>query len=189
MDRFISMGIATLFALTAAACAGEPREEVETEAPEAETAAALTVPGWMQVDRAARTVTLQIIAGQTPDNNRWNFNGMSHGNATVVVPQGYSVTIRFENRDPANPHSVGVDSRTGNFPATFDSPTPVFEGAITSGAASLTDATQPGESETITFTADRAGDYSLVCYVPAHAVTGMWIGFRVSADGQAGLGT
>lgn len=188
MDRVISMGIATLFALGSVAC-GEPAEQVETEAPDVEPAEALTVPGWMQVDRDARTVSLHIVAGQTPDNNRWNFNGYSHGNATLVVPEGYTVTLHFENQDPANPHSVAVDSRTGNFPATFDSPAPVFEGAVTSGATSLTDATKSGESETITFTADRAGDYSLVCYVPAHAVTGMWIGFRVSADGQAGLQT
>jgi uncharacterized cupredoxin-like copper-binding protein len=45
----------------------------------------------------------------------------------------------------------------------------------------------PGESETITFTASQAGEYSLVCYVPGHAMIGMYVHFNVSADGEAGV--
>lgn len=195
MDRIVRTGMAALIGLALVACGGaETGEEMEgEETATAETgvseaaAGRLSTPGWMQVDNGARTVTLDITAGETDANNRWNFNGYANGNATVVVPQGYEVTVNFRNADPANPHSLGIDSRTGNFPATFDSPAPVFEGAITPDAASMTDATQPNESATITFTASQAGSYSMVCYVPAHAVTGMWIGFEVSADGQAGV--
>jgi uncharacterized cupredoxin-like copper-binding protein len=50
----------------------------------------------------------------------------------------------------------------------------------------MQEATQPGASESISFTADAAGAYTLVCYIPAHAATGMWINFTVSADGAAG---
>ena len=46
---------------------------------------------------------------------------------------------------------------------------------------------QPGESETITFVAGEAGRYSLVCLVPAHAVSGMWIGFEVSPELEPGV--
>jgi uncharacterized cupredoxin-like copper-binding protein len=52
----------------------------------------------------------------------------------------------------------------------------------------MTDATAPGGgAETITFTASDAGEYSLVCLIPAHAATGMWMGFTVSAAGEAGV--
>lgn len=201
MNRILHTSTAALFGLALVACGGgetgQETEATETAAGmEEETAAggaaatALSMPDWMTVDNDARTVTLDIVSGEDQANNRWNYNGYANGEVTVVVPQGYEVTIDFRNADPNNPHSVGIDSRTGgNWPATFDDPTPAFDGAITSGAASMTDATQPNASETITFTADQAGSYTMVCYVPAHAATGMWIGFEVSADGEAGLRT
>ena len=45
----------------------------------------------------------------------------------------------------------------------------------------------PGSTETITFVADAAGDYTLVCYVPGHTAVGMWIYFRVTSDGSVGV--
>ena len=45
----------------------------------------------------------------------------------------------------------------------------------------------PGESETITFVASEAGSYSLICYIPEHALTGIYVPFTVSADGEAGF--
>jgi uncharacterized cupredoxin-like copper-binding protein len=53
----------------------------------------------------------------------------------------------------------------------------------------MTKATQPKQSETLKFTAARAGDYTLNCFIPGHALTGMWIRFDVSADGKAGVTT
>jgi len=69
----------------------------------------------------------------------------------------------------------------------FDDPQPVFEGAMTENPTDMASATMPGESESITFVADAAGEYTMVCYTPAHAATGMWIFFTVSAEGEAGL--
>lgn len=199
MNRILHTSIAAAFGLALVGCGGG-EQEIEVAEGMAETGAgemaegaagsALSMPAWMQVDRNARTVTLDIVAGQGNANNRWNFNGHANGDATVVVPQGYEVTLNFENADPNNPHSVAIDARTGgSWPATFDNPTPAFEGATTSGAASMTEATQPNESETITFTAAEAGSYTMICYVPAHAATGMWIGFEVSAADEAGVRT
>jgi plastocyanin len=150
-------------------------------------AAALTTPDWFQVDHDAQTVTMDIIAGSTSANNYWNFQGFHGGQGLIVVPEGYEVTINFTNQDPAMAHSIGVDARTSNFPANFSQPQPVFPGAISENPTSLTESTLTGESETITFTAARAGEYSLVCYVPGHAVVGMWVHFNVSADGEAGV--
>jgi len=149
----------------------------------------LTMPDWMTVDEQNQTVTMEIIAGSTSANNNWNYNGYHAGgnNARIVVPQGYEVTINFENQDDLSPHSVGIDAEVGDYPPTFQSIEPAFDGALSSGATSMSEATQPGESETITFTASEAGEYAMVCYLPGHATAGMWIHFRVSADGEAGL--
>ena len=136
----------------------------------------------------AHTVTIDIVAGQTDANNHWNFNGHSKGDATIVVPEGYTVTVNFRNDDPANVHSLAVIEHSGSFPAMFNEVSPVFAGAATSNATSMTEATAAGGgTETITFTADAAGEYAMACLIPAHAVTGMWMGFDVSASGEAGV--
>ena len=147
----------------------------------------LEMPEWMSVDKAAKTVSIEIVAGKTDANNNWNFNGFVSGEATVVVPQGFTVEIVFKNNDPNMVHSIGVGERMDAYPAMIENPKPAFDGAISSNPTDMLNATKSGASETLTFTADNAGDYALICYIPAHATTGMWIGFTVSADGQAGL--
>ena len=194
MKRTFALSTALLIAV--GACGGETADQQSDTAPANEPAPAATaeapasdelqMPEWYQYDEAANTVTLDIVAGQTPDINYWNFNGYGNGDVTVVVPEGAEVTINFSNQDPAMAHSIGVAGFSSNPPNMLD-PDPVFAGAITSNAADLTNATQTGESETITFTAAQAGDYSLACYVPGHSVAGMWIGFTVSAEGEAGV--
>ncbi|MFQ6046059.1 MAG: sulfocyanin-like copper-binding protein [Gemmatimonadales bacterium] len=190
-SKILAIGSIALLAFGLTACGGGEQEEASGESQPSMSAAGaeLTIPNWMTVDNEAKTVTLEILAGQTDANNHWNFNGYVNGGATVTVPEGYTVTIEFENRDPAMAHSIGVDALTGNFPPMFDNPQPVFVGAISSNPTDAASATQPGQSETITFTASQAGSYSLVCYVPAHALSGMWIGFNVSSDGSVGVGT
>ena len=195
MNRLFAASLAIVFALPAAGCGGGDSAasgegmEAEAAAMEAGSTAAvsLSIPEWMTVDETAQTVALEIVAGKDDSNNRWNFNGYSRGNGTIVIPVGYSVTINFRNDDPNIAHSIGVDARTGNFPATFQDPQPVFVGAISANATSMQEATQPGATDSIAFTADTAGEYSLICYIPAHAATGMWIRFTVSGDGQVGF--
>ncbi|MEZ4703469.1 MAG: sulfocyanin-like copper-binding protein, partial [Rhodothermales bacterium] len=102
-------------------------------------------------------------------------------------PEGYTVTLTFKNNDPVMAHSIGVAMPMAAYPPMFDNPQPVFAGAISSNPTDMTGATLPGKSEVLTFQADKAGDYVLVCYIPAHATTGMWVHFKVSADGKAGL--
>lgn len=145
------------------------------------------LPEWMSVDNDAKTVTLEIVAGKTDALNNWNFNGYVQGNATITVPEGYSVNLTFTNNDPNMVHSIGVTELMEAYPAMFDNPTPVFEGAISSNATDMTNATATGKSEELTFKASKAGNYALVCLIPAHAITGMWIKFNVSADGSAGF--
>ncbi|UCC24662.1 MAG: hypothetical protein JSU98_13130 [Gemmatimonadales bacterium] len=192
MKRF-AFSTALFFGLVACG-GGEPAAEAAAEgaaeaAPAAEAAAPaqageMTMPAWYQMD--GTNVTLDIIAGQTNKGNYWNFNGAQFGETTIVVPVGAEVTINFSNNDPNMAHSVGISAGFDTAPAMVDV-TPIFEGAISSNPTSMTDATLPGQSETITFTASEAGEYTMVCYIPGHAVSGMWIRFNVSADGEAGV--
>ncbi|MDX1493396.1 MAG: sulfocyanin-like copper-binding protein [Longimicrobiales bacterium] len=146
----------------------------------------LTVPSWYQVDHDAQTVTLDIEAGTEPSNNYWNYNGATNGQWAITVPEGYTVTVNFSNADPNMAHSLGISSELTNF-AVPPAPEPVFEGAITENPQSMVDATMPGESESITFVADAAGNYSMVCYIPGHTAVGMWLYFVVSEGQDAGV--
>lgn len=196
MKRSFSMTFASVVAMTALACGGGDSASNQTadaanpcaaDAGAANPCAGMDMPDWFTMDEAAKTVTLDIAAGSSDANNYWNFNGYHGGNATIVVPEGYTVTINFTNSDPLTTHSIGVDAMTSGFPTVFDAPSPVFDGAISPNPTSMTDATASGQSATLTFVANAQGDYSIVCYIPGHAVTGMWIGFKVSGDGSAGV--
>lgn len=191
MKRF---SIFPLVVALAACGGGEPAEEAASgepadsavAAPAAAPSGEMTMPDWMHVDAANSTVHLTITAGATEAKNYWNFNGGHDGNMTITVPVGYTVTIDFVNQDPNMAHSLGIVAQTSGFSATPD-PTPIFEGAVTQNPGSMTDGTMPGETETVTFVAATAGEYGMVCFVPGHAATGMYIYFDVSADGEAGV--
>ncbi|MSR21807.1 MAG: hypothetical protein EXR91_12685 [Gemmatimonadetes bacterium] len=148
----------------------------------------MTTPEWFSVDNTARTVRMVITAGFVPDNNYWNFNGATKGSMAITVPEGYTVSIEFTNRDPNMAHSLGISSETVNF-SIPPTPTPVFAGAISQNPGSMIDGTMPGETETITFVAERAGNYSIVCYIPGHTAIGMWLYFNVSTGGEVGVQT
>lgn len=143
---------------------------------------------WFAVDHDARTVHMTVTAGATSAGNYWNFNGYMNGELLIAVPEGYQITIDFVNQDPTMPHSLGVSAELNNF-MTPIAPNPVFAGAITSNPTSMTGSTLPGATETITFTASEAGNYSLVCYIAGHTSVGMWIFFDVTTDGSAGAAT
>lgn len=146
----------------------------------------MTMPDWYSIDHDAQAVRLTVTGGTIPDNNYWNFNGRIKGELVITVPQGYTVTIDFRNDDPIMAHSLGISPELTNF-ATPPAPEPVFAGAITEQAQSMTEATMPGEMETIEFVAGTPGEYSLVCYVAGHTTLGMWLYFNVSESGKAGV--
>jgi hypothetical protein len=154
----------------------------------ARPAGPMTTPDWFAVDHTARTVNLTVTAGLTPVANNWNFNGYINGQMAINVPVGYTVNIEFTNRDPNMAHSLGISPETQNF-SVPPQPVPVFEGAISQNPGSMVDGTMPGETETITFVAERAGNYSMVCYIPGHTAIGMWVWFNVTSGQEAGIQT
>jgi sulfocyanin len=180
-----------------AACGGgEPADSDDvTTTPAAEPEASgpamptgpMTMPEWYVIDRDARTVDLTIVAGSTPANNYWNYNGAVNGRMAITVPEGYTINLTLVNQDPNMPHSAVISSEIRNF-ATPPSPEPVFAGAATENPMSMVDSTMPGETETITFVAERAGTYSMVCTIPGHSALGMWVFFNVApTDAEVGV--
>lgn len=185
-----------VMALAVAACGGgdapdAPPAEPAPEAPAPQPAGlaaptgAMTIPEWYDVDHDARTVAIELTAGATPDNNYWNYNGYTNGDLAITVPEGYTVEITLINQDPNMGHSVGISSELSNF--AMVTPDPVFAGAISENPQSMVESTMPGETETITFVADAAGNYTMVCYIAGHSAVGMWLFFNVSGDGEAGV--
>lgn len=146
----------------------------------------LAIPDWYTIDNDARTVHMTINYGETPDNNYWNMNGAIKGAWTITVPEGYTITIDQVNQDPNMAHSLGIQADFTN-PMVPPMPNPVFEGAITPNPQSMIEATMPGETGTVQFVADAAGNYAIICYIAGHTTLGMWLYFDVSGDGEAGV--
>lgn len=198
--QLIAIFTALVFPIAAAACGGGEQagqadggqDMADQQASGQEQAAgaqqgALQSPDWYSYDEASNTVTLDITAGETPANNHWNFNGHHNGDMTIVVPEGAKVTVNFHNADPSIAHSFSIEGKVGSYPPVFQEVNAVFDGAHTKTPLEMASATQPDQSETVTFTASKAGKYAMVCLVPGHATQGMWVHFNVSADGEAGV--
>lgn len=185
---------ALVIAFSLAACGrDEPNESVpETPPPTPSTtpggtaaapgAGTASMPSWFHVN--GNNVDIDIVAGATADNNHWNFNGATNGAMTITVPQGAQVTVNFKNADPAMAHSIGVGPSTTPLPAT-PAPSPAIPGAITPNAADATKATKANEKASFSFVASQPGEYTLLCYVPGHALAGMWV--KLSVGGTPGV--
>jgi len=142
-------------------------------------AAGLDSSAFMTVDAAAKKVTVQLYAAYNSQNGGMNFNGGSAGNQTITVPLGWSVHIAFQNKD-AIPHSAIILADHMPLPLQPDNPAiaRAYTKDVTAGIP--TDGT-----DTMDFTAQPAGNYLIVCGVPGHGPSGMYIKFVVSADAKA----
>jgi uncharacterized cupredoxin-like copper-binding protein len=149
------------------------QQAATTAAPDTDASSApMTTPDWFHYDKATNSVRMTITAGLTAAVNHWNYNGGHNGDMIITVPEGAKVTL-------------GIVDKVGGYSATPTAP-PVFKGAITTPHSS-TAGINPGKSQTLHFTASKAGDYAMVCYMAGHAAVGMWIHFDVSKDGKAGV--
>ncbi len=137
------------------------------------------VNDFMSYDAAGKTVSLQLIAAYNSHNGGMNFNGGARGDATITVPEGWTVRAHFKNVD-AIPHSAIVIP--DKFPLPAEPETPSFPGAYT---RDVTGGLPNGGTDEMRFKTSTAGKYLIVCGVPGHAPGGMWIHFEVSADAKA----
>jgi sulfocyanin len=134
----------------------------------------------IQYDSATKTATIPVISGLTSNAGGWNFNGYARGEMTITVPTGTKVVMPFYNDDIV-PHSVViVNGSANNVPSTPGDP--VFAGAYSNNPIN---GQMSGKRDEVRFTADKAGRYLMVCGVPGHAASGMWVYFEVSASAKA----
>ncbi len=126
-----------------------------------------------------KTVELSLVAGQTPANGTFNFNGYVKGALTITVPAGWRVVIHYKNNSALR-HSFSVIPYTGEQPDKSEPP--VFPGAAT---RDLTSGIAPGKEEALTFVAGKPGKYEFFCGILGHAQAGMWDFLVVSPTAKA----
>ena len=127
----------------------------------------------LKSNMASKTVTVNLIAGQGTAGKGFNFNGYSAGDMHIQVPTGWRVTVSMID-DSNTPHSALIvpwDERQGGpFHAAFAHSAPAdFRSGIEKG----------DDPQKFTFTAEKAGQYAIVCGVPGHVDAGMWDVFDV----------
>jgi plastocyanin len=123
--------------------------------------------GYVTYDPATKTVTFRLVAGP------FQFNGYGNGGATLTVPPGSNNVWNFEQAD-GTPHSAEVASGSGPVPNTGGDP--AIPRAYTN---KLVEGLPQGATDVIKFTAPDTGSYRIICGVPGHALSGMWLWLKV----------
>lgn len=122
---------------------------------------------WLSYDAGTNTVTFELIAGP------FTFNGYRDGGATLLVPSNAKVVLNFVNKD-GTPHSAIVISGDGSIP---NSPTePAIPRAYTNKAL---EGLPQEATDVMSFPVPEKGAYRIVCGVPGHGLSGMWIWLKV----------
>jgi sulfocyanin len=133
----------------------------------------------LSYDAASKTVTFALQAGAPGSAGPFNFNGYNSGGATLVVPTGSSVVIKFVNLD-GTPHSAEVIADQDPMPNGGGDP------AIPSAyTKDLTQGLPQDGTDVMRFTAPAGGSFRIFCGVPGHGLSGMWIRFKVDPAAKA----
>lgn len=122
---------------------------------------------WLSYDAGTNTVTFELIAGP------FTFNGYRDGGATLLVPSEAKIVLNFVNKD-GTPHSAIVISGDGPIPnAPSD---PAIPRAYTNKAL---EGLPQEATDVMSFPVPANGTYRIVCGVPGHGLSGMWIWLKV----------
>ena len=122
---------------------------------------------WLSYDVATNTVTFELIAGP------FTFNGYRDGGATLLVPSKATIVMNFVNKD-GTPHSAIVISSEGAIP---NAPTdPAIPRAYTN---KVLEGLPQEAKDVMRFPLPESGTYRIVCGVPGHGLSGMWIWLKV----------
>jgi hypothetical protein len=130
----------------------------------------------LSFDTANMTVTVSLVGGEAGAPSGANFDGFSKGAMVIRVPLGWTVHLALEVPSSPVNHSALIVPWSDRGAASF---TPAFPG---SDPVDFRTGMGKGDGQKeFTFTADRAGQYAVVCGVPGHAKAGMWDEFDVVA--------
>jgi Sulfocyanin (SoxE) domain len=127
---------------------------------------------YLKFDPATNTVTFLLSAGP------FNFNGFTSGGATLTIPPRSNNVMNFEQND-GTPHSAVIVAGTGPLPNADGDP------AIPRGYTNkVTEGLPQGAKDVIRLTAPDRGTYRIICGVPGHALSGMWIWLKVDPSAK-----
>lgn len=135
--------------------------------------------GWLVVDTAAHTATLDLLVTAPPGAPSALINGYRAGQARVIVPLGWTVRWNWRSADSTSPHSLVVMVQREKIPLEGGRAT--FSNAMT---RMVTEGLRPGQNDQSTFVADEAGWFWMLCGVPSHAIKGEWLELRVDPDAK-----
>jgi hypothetical protein len=147
-----------------------PADSPKTVAPA--TPATGPEPG-IKYDAATNTVTFQLIAGP------FNFNGNANGGATLTLPSKANVVMNFINKD-GTPHSAELISGDGTIPN--EAGDPAIPRAYTN---KVLEGLPQEATDVMQFTVPESGKYRIMCGVPGHGLSGMWIWMTVDPAAKA----
>ena len=158
----------------AAKVAAQPADSPPVAAPAApNTRPAAPDSEYVKWDPATKTVTFRLVAGP------FDFNHFTKGGGTLTVPPGSKNVWNFV-QDDGTPHSAEVASGTGPVPNSGGDPAipRAYTNKVVEGMAQ-------GETDVIRFTAPDTGSYRIICGVPGHALSGMWIWLKIDPAAKA----
>ena len=135
--------------------------------------------GWLVVDTAARSATLELVVTAPPGAPSALINGYRAGEARVIVPLGWTVRWNWRSADSTSPHSLVVMVQREKIP--LEGGRASFSNAMT---RMVTEGLRPGQNDQTTFVADEAGWFWMLCGVPGHAIKGEWLELRVDPDAK-----
>jgi len=136
-----------------------------------------TTAGPMQInlpyDNSSKTVFLYLV---TTSGGGYTYNGTSFGKMKVYIPAGFSLSVKYTNYD-SQPHNVVLIRNSTATPnnsdiKNFGTIIVVFGGSPSDYALNIVSG---GGSISGTSPQLQAGYYMIVCGVPGHAQSGMWI--------------
>jgi sulfocyanin len=131
-------------------------------------------PSWMQVDAAAKSVRIDLVAGWNANDGALNFNGYFKGSATIKIPVGWKVDVKFSNHDGMLPHSMLVTKPYGedHIPEQAGADQVAINKAY---SRDPTTGIMSNQQDDVPFTASDPGQFWLICGVTGHALQGMWV--------------
>ena len=143
-------------------------------------AAVSLVPTWIKNDPAGKSVRLDLAADWNANNVTTgcggNLNGYFRGSVTILIPEGWSVTIDYHLIGDKRWHSLML---TKPYDPT-NLPIRVSAAEAVDGVHSRNpiDGLAPGENDHLRFTS-RAGRYWLISATGTDLISGGWIGLEV----------
>ena len=130
---------------------------------------------FLRFDETTKTATFQLTSGNELED-QVSFNGVRRGGRVLTIPLGWRLAIEFTNRDADLPHSATVVP--GIEPVPEQIPASAFPQAR---SVKVDEGLLEGDSDEVSFVADREGRYFIACGVLGHAQRGQWLVLEISA--------